>query len=112
MGWAVLDAARQAWEWHGLTCYVRPSDGEVAGIVGALDVPEQRHVEVFVEDVNDSLWSSIDRWQVSDAWVMRAVVPLPVLGQAHEALRERGCELQAYWVQDDGQVAFGSVQIA
>jgi len=59
------------------------------------------------------VWSTVEKWAaVAEEWVVRAVLPLSALGRAHEALRERGCELQGYWVQDDGRVAFGSIEIA
>lgn len=110
--WDVIEAARRAWEWQGVACHVRPSSGEFAGVVGALNLPDRRQVEVFVADVNEEVWSAVDHWPISQGWVMRAVVPLPTIGQAHEALRDHGCEVQGYWVQDNGKVAFGSVEIA
>lgn len=111
-GWDVLDAARRAWEWYGITCHVRTAHWKPAGIVGALDLPDRRHVEVIVDDASEDVWSTLGNWAAADEWIVRAVVPLPALGRAHEALRERGCELQGYWVQDDGRVAFGSVERA
>lgn len=95
-GHAVLEAARKAWEWYGAACHVRMSNTFEAGIAGALDLPERRHVEVFVENVTEMVWSTLNDWVVSDEWMMRAVVPRHDLGRAHEALRERGCELQGY----------------
>ncbi|MFC5731171.1 MULTISPECIES: hypothetical protein [Nocardioides] len=107
-----LDAARQAWEWHGEICHVRTNESQTDGVVGALDLPDRRHVEVFVDSVDDDVLSTVEKWAVADEWVMRAVLPLAGLGRAHEALRERGCELQGYWVRDDGRVAFGHVEMA
>jgi hypothetical protein len=111
-GHAVLEAARKAWEWYGTACHVRMSDSVETGIAGALDLPERRHVEVFIASVSDIVWSKLNDWAVSDEWMLRAVVPRHDLGMAHEALRDRGCELQGYWKAADGVVQFGPVEIA
>lgn len=111
-GHAVLEAARKAWEWYGAACHVRRSASPQAGIAGALDLPDRRHVEVFVESGTDIVWTTLNDWVVSDDWMLRAVVPRQDLGRAHEALRERGCEVQGYWKRPDGLVQFGSVEIA
>lgn len=111
-GHPVLEAARTAWEWYGVACHVRRSDSVEADIAGAVDVPERRRVEVFFERVTDDVWSALNDWVVSDEWALRAVVPRQDLGRAHEALRERRCELQSYWKGSDGLVRFGSVEIA
>lgn len=108
----VLEAARFAWEWHGVPCYVRVNQAGSPGVVGALDLPDRRHVELFIEDEGSITWETVSEWVTSDQWSVRAVVPRAALGHAHEVLREHGCELQSYWLQPDGRVEFGAIEIA
>ena len=49
--------------------------------------------------------------KASDEWQLCALVPLALMGVAHEHLYDQGFRLQGWWVED-GNVAFGGVEIA
>ena len=46
-----------------------------------------------------------------DEWQLCALVPLALMGIAHEHLSDRGFRLQGWWLQD-GSVAFGGIEVA
>ena len=110
--WPVVDAARRAWELHDTRCHFVSDEPKVDGILGAINLPERNHIEVFIEEASDRVWRALGEWPRNENWLIRVVVPLPALGSAHEALRDHGCEVQGYWMSDDGAVVFGSVEIA
>ena len=110
--WTVVDAARRAWELHDTRCHFVSDEPRVDGILGAINLPDLHHVEVFIEEASDQVWRALGEWPRSEDWLIRVVVPLPALGGAHEALRDHGCEVQGYWMSDDGGVVFGPVELA
>lgn len=111
-GRSALATARRAWEWHGFECSVVETT-DSPGIAGVLAVPGHRYSEVVVEQADDLVWEALAEWsERSGQWRMRAIVPLPALGVAHEVLRDHDCELQGYWFDEVGRAVFGSVERA
>jgi len=111
----VLAAAAAAWDWHGIKCEVatKPS-GYSDSVVGTVGLPSLRRVEVVLATAgpSDSAWQAVRDWPLADSWRLCAVVPLAAMGRAHEALRDASCELQPWWNQGDGSIAFGGVERA
>lgn len=108
----VLSAAGAAWAWLGADCNINPT-GSTEGIIGTVGLPALGRLEVMVDDAHtDSAWKALRDWEVDESWRVCAVVPLAAMGRAHDALRDLRCDLQPWWVQDDGTVAFGSVELA
>ena len=108
----VLQAARAAWEWAGTHCYLE-AQTEHDGILGSLGVPERRRIEVVVSGTpSESVWSTLGDWRLAATWRLCALVPLAAMGQAHEHLRGFDYDLQAWWMREDGTVAFGAIEIA
>ena len=108
----VLSAAGAAWAWLGTECTIHPTSS-TDGIIGTVGLPDLWRLEVMVDDLQtDSAWDALRHWELDESWRLCAVVPLAAMGRAHDALRHLGCDLQPWWVQDDGTVAFGSVELA
>lgn len=108
----VLDAAVEAWSFHGEACHIEDMGDVAPGLFAALAPVGSRRIEfVLNHAVDDHGWETLFRWPRSESWRLRALVPLALLGQAHEHLREGDFELQGWWV-DEGRIAFGSVEIA
>jgi len=108
----VLSAAGAAWAWLGAECTINPSSS-TDGIIGTVGLPNLWRFEIMVDDLQtDSAWDALRDWKLDESWRLCAVVPLAAMGRAHDALRDLRCDLQPWWVQDDGTVAFGSVELA
>lgn len=109
---AVLSAAGAAWAWLGTECTIR-STSSTDGIIGTVGLPDLWRLEVMVDDSRtESAWDALRAWKLDESWRLCAVVPLAAMGRAHDVLRDLRCDLQPWWVQDDGTVAFGSVELA
>lgn len=108
----VLSAAQAAWTWLGTDCTIHPT-GDASGIIGTVGLPALWRLEVMVDDRSTDLaWAALREWELDESWRLCAVIPLAATGRAHDALRDLRCDLQPWWVQDDGTVAFGSVELA
>lgn len=70
-----------------------------------------RRVEFVVAEDDPDAWDVLAGIRAADSWQLCALVPLGLLGVAHERLRGHRYELQGWWVTDD-TVAFGNVEIA
>lgn len=107
-----MSAAQSAWTWLGTDCTIHPS-GTTSGIIGTVGLPGLWRLEVLVDDTStESAWAALRELEIPESWRLCAVVPLAAMGRAHEVLRDLRCDLQPWWVQDDGSVAFGSVELA
>lgn len=107
----VVAAARRAWEAHGEPLEVgrRPVNGHAH--MTSLAARHARRVEFVVECDDSDAWDVLAGVKAADSWQLCALVPLGLLGKAHERLRGHGYELQGWWVTDD-EIAFGNPEIA
>jgi len=64
-----------------------------------------------VEGDDPDVWDVLAAVKPADEWQLCALVPLALMGTAHERLCDHGYELQGWWFQE-GRVAFGGVEIA
>ena len=100
----VVAAAKRAWELHGETSV----NSRVR--LTLLEAPISRHVEYVVECNDPDVWKMLAA-KASDEWQLCALVPLALMGIAHEHLSDRGFRLQGWWLQG-GSVAFGGIEVA
>lgn len=107
----VVLAAARAWALHGdLPEISRSAVGQCANLA-SLAATRARRVEYVVEFDHTPVWKTLAALTFAESWQPCALVPLALLGVAHDQLREHGYELQPWW-PDDGEIAFGSVEIA
>lgn len=111
LGEQVAAAAQHAWEVHGERLDVRSTPVNGHAHMTSLAAVHARRVEFVVEHDDPHAWDVLAGVKAADSWQLCALVPLGLLGKAHERLREHGYELQGWWVTD-GEVAFGNVEIA
>jgi len=106
----VIAAAKRAWEIHGEYVALRetPVNGHVR--LTSLAVSISRRVEYVVECDDPDVWNVLAA-KASDEWQLCALVPLALMGAAHERLSGHGFRLQGWWFQGD-RVAFGGIEIA
>lgn len=111
VGQQVVAAARRAWEVNGepLEVHSTPVNGHAH--MTSMAAGKARRIEFVVERDDPDAWDVLAGVEAADSWQLRALVPLRLLGKAHERLRGHGYELQGWWVTDD-RVAFGNVEIA
>jgi len=107
----VVAEAMRAWEIHGepVEVSVTPVNGHA--LMASLAAFNARRVEYVVDADDPHVWEILKSASSADPWQLCALVPLPLMGRAHEQLFEHGFELQAWWVQGD-RVAFGGIEIA
>lgn len=77
----------------------------------SLAAPTSRRVEYVVECDDPDVWNALAATTADDEWQLRALVPLTLMGTAHERLCDHGFEFQGWWFQGD-RVEFGGVEIA
>ena len=106
----VAAAAKRAWEIHGEQVALRETSVNGHILLTSLEVPISRHVEYVVECNDPDVWNMLAA-KASDEWQLCALVPLALMGVAHERLSDHGFRLQGWWLQG-GSVAFGGVEIA
>jgi hypothetical protein len=106
----VLAAAKLAWEVHGETVSVRTVPINGHGVMPSIVAENARRLEFVIEADDADAWQALTEVSV-DSWELRALVPLTLLGVAHQKLRPFGYELQGWWTQAES-VHFGSVEIA
>ena len=106
----VAAAAKRAWEIHGEQVALRETSVNGHILLTSLEVPISRHVEYVVECNDPDVWNMLAA-KASDEWQLCALVPLSLMGVAHERLSDHGFRLQGWWLQE-GSVAFGGVEIA
>lgn len=107
----VVAEAKRAWEVYGEPVKVSVTAVNGHARMSSLSVPRSRRVEYVVEADDADMWDVLGAAKRTGEWQLCALVPLALMGRAHERLCEHGFELQGWWVQDD-RVAFGGVEIA
>lgn len=107
----VIAAAKQAWEVHGERVAVGETPVNGHARLTSLAAPTSRRVEYVVECDDPDVWEVLATAKAADDWQLCALVPLALMGTAHERLCDHGFELQGWWLQGD-RVAFGGVEIA
>lgn len=106
----VVAAAKRAWELHGERVALRETSVNSRVRLTLLEAPISRHVEYVVECNDPDVWKMLAA-KASGEWQLCALVPLALMGIAHERLSGRGFRLQGWWLQD-GSVAFGGIEVA
>lgn len=107
----VAVAAQHAWEVHGECLEVRSTPVNGHAHLTSIAAARARRIEFVVEGDDPDAWDVLAGMEAPESWQLCALVPLALLGQAHERLRDHGYELQGWWVSGD-KVAFGNVEIA
>lgn len=106
----VIAAAKRAWEIHGEHVALRETPVNGHARLTSLAVSISRRVEYVVECDDPDVWNVLAA-KASDEWQFCALVPLALMGAAHERLSGHGFRLQGWWFQGD-RVAFGGIEIA
>lgn len=106
----VVAAAKRAWEIHGERVALRETSVNGHIRLASLAVPISRRVEYVVECDDPDVWNVLAA-KASDEWQLCVLVPLALMGAAHECLSDHGFRLQGWWLQGD-RVAFGGLEIA
>lgn len=107
----VVVAARRAWEIHGELVALGETPVNGHAHLRSLAAPTSRRVEYIVEGDDPDVWDLLAAAKAADNWQLCALVPLALMGTAHERLCDHSFELQGWWLQGN-RVAFGGVEIA
>lgn len=107
----VAAATQRAWEVHGERVVLRETPVNGHARLTSLAAPISRRVEYVVECDDPDVWDVLAAATAADKWQLCALVPLALMGTAHERLCDHGFELQGWWLQGD-HVAFGGIEIA
>lgn len=107
----VMDAAMAAWHATGMECSTHTISASGTSIAGVVEVESIKQVEVFASTLNSVEWDTLIESYRAREWSCRAVVPIGLIGKAHELLRGSGMELQAWW-ENDHRVLFSATEIA
>lgn len=107
----VVAAARRAWETSGDLVQVASTPINGHAHMASIAAEHARRLEFVVDADDPDVWDVLTGMEPAEAWSLCALVPLPLLGVAHERLRRNDYELQGWWVLGD-QVCFGGVEIA
>lgn len=107
----VINAAERAWRLHNEPLHLARERIDEHGWIDCLTALEARRVEYVVEGDEPSIWETLADLNLPDYWQPCALVPLPLMGRAHETLSESRFELQSWWLEGE-RVEFGSIEIA
>jgi len=107
----VVAAALRAWETIGEPVQVSSTPINGHAQMASIAAEGARRLEFVVDADDPDVWDVLIGMEAVEAWRLCALVPLPLLGVAHERLRRNDYELQGWWVRGD-EVFFGSVEIA
>ncbi len=107
----VVAAAQRAWEIHGERVVLQEVFVNGHARLTSLAALTSHRVEYIVECDDPDIWDALATATAADKWQLRALVPLALMGTAHERLCDHGFELQGWWIQRD-DVAFGGIEIA
>lgn len=117
---SLLEAAVAAWEHSGRVPIVVESP--TPKVLATIGLPADQRVEVLIEDGADSLFleelaepdSVISRFRrpATRGSELCLVVPLNLMGRAHDVFHGQDVDLQAWWHYSDGSVVFGTVEKA
>lgn len=107
----VVAAALLAWELNGV-----PVELGTTPINGHAQMPslvafQARRVEYVVESDDPDAWRTLMTTKLADHWQPCALVPLSLMGKAHEHLFAHRFELQGWWIEED-RVSFGGIETA
>ncbi len=107
----VVAEAKRTWDAHG-----EPVEVGITAVTGqahlaSLAALNARRVEYVIDSDNELVWEALKSARHADKWQLCALVPLALMGRAHEHLCENRFELQGWWFQGD-RVAFGGIEIA
>lgn len=107
----VLAQAQRAWMHHGEQAEVKvlPISGRAP--IRSLTTLVSKRVEFVVEADHPEVWDTLAGIEPDPQWQKCALVPLNLLGMAHERLRSHEFQLQGWWLTD-GRVHFSSPEIA
>lgn len=72
--------------------------------------PRYRRVEVLVDAVTDDVREVLTQRPLADGWTFVLLVPLALIGQAHETMYATGWLGQPWWIKD-GLVRFGTDEV-
>jgi len=117
---SIADAAQESWRVVGYRADVLKWDdaarqlGAEAGapIRFTVVVPEMKQIECVI-DSNAELpdaWSALSGLR-SGGWIVRAILPVSSMGQAHEALRGLDISLQGWWRAGENALRFTSPEV-
>lgn len=107
----VVAQAQRAWLHHGERPEVQTTPINGHAEMASLAALASRRVEFVVESDDPDVWDTLEGIEADTQWQKCALVPLNLLGLAHDRLRDHGFQLQGWWLSDD-QVCFSSPEIA
>lgn len=107
----VMTAAMAAWHATGMECSTHTISEGGTSILGVVEVASIKQVEVFTQALSSVKWDTLIESYQAREWSCRAVVPIGLIGQAHELLRGSGMELQGWWETGE-RVQFSATEIA
>lgn len=107
----VFAQARRAWLHHGEQPQVQTTPINGHAEMRSLAALESGRLEYVVDSDDPDIWDALAEVEAGEQWQKCALVPLSLLGTAHERLRNHGFELQGWWMADE-RVWFGSPEIA
>jgi hypothetical protein len=105
--WRVLGETSQVVDWTVIASALKIEPGEV--IKAAVVLPQLMRIECVLDDrpdmrrAGEQLSALLLR-----GWTVSALLPLPAMGSAHQALRGLGIHLQGWWTSDDDRLRFTS----
>lgn len=107
----VAESACAAWtvQGHRIREFKRRINDHIS--IDSLASLESKTLEFIVDADENDIWESLSASGRYESWKVCVLVPLPLLGVAHERLRQSGCELQGWW-SEGNRVHFGSAEIA
>lgn len=107
----VVAQAQRAWLHHGESPEIQMTAVSGHAQMASLAALVSRRVEFVVESDDPDIWDTLEGIDADTQWQKCALVPLNLLGLAHDRLRDHGFQLQGWWMSD-GQVCFSSPEIA
>ena len=107
----VVDSAAKAWECYGDEVNQQEAAINGHGVMPYLVAHRARRIEYVVTEDDPDVWEMLSSRKPAQSWQLCALVPLRLLGVAHDKLQEHDYELQAWWIRGGG-VAFGRVETA
>lgn len=107
----VAAAARRAWELSGETVEVMITPVNGHARMASLAALHSRRVEYVVESDDPDVWDLLRSATVAREWQLSALVPLALVGRAHENLGATGFDIQGWWIYEN-EVSFSGVEIA
>ena len=109
----VADEARRAWELTGDQVQTGSRTVNGHARMATLAAMQAKRFEYVIDGDDPDIWTTLAHAASAELehWQRCALVPLSLMGRAHERLSPHGFQLQSWWVTD-GRVSFGNVEIA